>query len=624
MTIQEAALQYHRTGLHVIPVNPDKRPTGPWKQFQAQQTEEDVRRLFSGNPWGLAILTGPGGLEVIDVDEKHDPTKSIFVRYVKYNDLYSGNECGILDMPVQSTMNGGYHVLYRCRTIEGNQKLAMRIATDEELAAHNATVERPIDDPAKLPQCLIETRGTGGYVVAHPTPGYEMQYGDLTNIPTITERQRFYLLQAARAFNEVTQKSKPDTEVPRINQPSATGGKTVIDDFNDKNHAVDLLCGYGWTVVSEDGERVHLKRPGNSDAKTSGNFHKGRGVFMTFSTSTALEAEKGYSAFGIYAAMEHGGDAKAAVKDLGAQGYGESLPAPIERVEPATEQEQPAVERKQEHIGDLLAFVKSTRFDILAPIKEEHATLTLDNEGKIWKLGGFGMIGAVVGAQKAGKSVVASCIVASALADGDRKLGFGMEMRGKNIAFFDTEQSGFFYKKTQERIHHLAGIYSNRDYYEAYHLRRLNPRDRVRAIGAMLAGRKDLGLVVIDGIVDLCDNFNDETASARTMEHLMRWSDETGALFLTVLHLTKSEGFMRGHLGTALQNKYDFGIEVLRDRNTNIFDVKCRETRFAPFPGFSFLRDEKGMPYIEGTPAPSYHADAWIEPGRKNNEDVPF
>jgi hypothetical protein len=276
-------------------------------------------------------------------------------------------------------------------------------------------------------------------------------------------------------------------------------------------------------------------------------------------------------------------------------------------------------EKKPDDLGKLIAFVKSTRFDILAPIREEEATLTLDNEGRTWKLGGFGMIGAVVGPQKAGKSAVVSCIVASALADAEKKLGFSMEMRGKRIAFFDTEQSAYFYQKTQERIHHMAGVYRNVDYYEAYHLRRLNVMDRIRAVGAIVAGRKDLGLVVIDGLVDLCANFNDETASARTMEHLMRWSDETGALFLTVLHLTKSDGFMRGHLGTALQNKYDFGIEVLRDRNTNIFDVKCRETRFAPFPGFSFLRDEKGMPYLEGMPAPMYHADNWIE-----SKEVPF
>lgn len=623
MNLLDIALQYHRSGLHVIPVNPDKRPTGPWKQYQAQQTEDDIRRLFSGDVWGLAILTGPGGLEVIDVDEKHDPEKSIFVRYMKFNDEYSSNECSVIDLPVQCTMNGGYHIFYRCKTIEGNQKLAMRLATQQEIEAHNATVERKIDDAAKLPQCLIETRGDGGYVLAHPTPGYEMEWGNIKQIPTITERQRFYLLQAARAFNELTQKSKPDAEIPRLSEATEPGGKTVIDDFNEKNHTVDLLCGYGWTVVHEDGERVYMKRPGNSDAKTSGNYHKGRGVFISFSTSTALEAEKGYSAFGVYAAMEHAGDAKAAVRELGRQGYGDSKPRQAVTTQPLNgqQQEQKEPERKQEDIGKLLAFVKSTRFDILAPIREEEAVLTLDNEGRMWKLGGFGMIGAVVGPQKAGKSVVTSCIVASALAAAEQKLGFSMDIHNKGIVFFDTEQSRYFYQKTQERIHHMAGRYNNLPNYEAYHLRRLNIQDRVRAIGAMLHNRKDLGLVIIDGIVDLCENFNDEKASAHTMEHLMRWSDETGALFLTVLHLTKSEGFMRGHLGTALQNKYDFGIEVRKDADNNSFDVKCRESRFAPFPGFTFLRDDKGIPYRLGDPAPAYNADAWIESPQK---DVPF
>lgn len=623
MNLFDTALQYHRSGLHVIPVNPDKRPTGPWKQYQTQQTDDDIRRLFAGDVWGLAILTGPGGLEVIDIDEKHDPTKTIFVRFVKFNDEYSANECPVTELPVQCTMNGGYHVFYRCKKIEGNQKLAMRVATPEEMEAHNATVDRKIDDPAKLPQCLIETRGEGGYVLAYPTPGYELEWGDLCNIPHITERQRFYLLQAARTFNEVQQKSRPDAEIPRIAESGETGGKTVIDDYNEKNHTVDLLCSYGWTVVYEDGDRVHMKRPGTSDAKTSGNYHKARGVFISFSTSTALEAEKGYSAFGIYAAMEHAGDAKNAVRELGRQGYGDSRPRQTasQAAQNSQQPQEKEPERKQEDIGKLIAFVKSTRFDILAPIREEEAILTLDNEGRTWKLGGFGMIGAVVGPQKAGKSVVTSCIVASALDAAESKMGFSLDIHGKGIAFFDTEQSRYFYQKTQERIHHMAGQYNNLPNYEAYHLRRLNIQDRVRAIGALLHNRKDLGLVVIDGIVDLCENFNDEKASSHTIEHLMRWSDETGALFITVLHLTKSEGFMRGHLGTALQNKYDFGIEVRRDADNNSFDVKCRESRFAPFPGFTFLRDDKGMPYRQGDPAPMYSADAWIESTAK---DTPF
>jgi hypothetical protein len=344
-----------------------------------------------------------------------------------------------------------------------------------------------------------------------------------------------------------------------------------------------------------------LRRPGNTDAKTSGNVHKGKNLFLSWSTSTPLEAGKGYSPAGVYAVYEHGGDFSAASKALYAAGYGERY-QPTQAAQPTEPaKEQPAKpEERQSDIGKIIAFLKGAQFDITKPIREEAATLTLETGGKTYKIGGDGMIGGIVGEQKAGKSLLTSCLTASAMAGGIDIMGFRLAPNKGNMIFFDTEQPMYFFQKTQERIHHQAGKYAPVGSYAAYPMRRLSVNDRVRAIGAILHGRRDLGLIVIDGIVDLCENFNDERASAQTIEHLMRWSDETGAMILTVLHLTKADGFMRGHLGTALQNKYDFGIEVKKDKEMDNYTVKCRESRFAPFPGFTFERDEMGFPFIPG------------------------
>ena len=65
-------------------------------------------------------------------------------------------------------------------------------------------------------------------------------------------------------------------------------------------------------------------------------------------------------------------------------------------------------------------------------------------------------------------------------------------------------------------------------------------------------------------------------------------------MFITVLHLTKSDGYMRGHLGTELQNKCDWSEEVKREKDGGIYRIENRDARFRPFPAFEWTRDDKG------------------------------
>ena len=81
--ITDKAKEYLRAQLSVIPTKEDKLPALPsWKPYQSQRIkEEEAESLFSGaNVKGLAIICGAisGGLEVIDVDTKHDTTGSLW------------------------------------------------------------------------------------------------------------------------------------------------------------------------------------------------------------------------------------------------------------------------------------------------------------------------------------------------------------------------------------------------------------------------------------------------------------------------------------------------------------------------------------------------------------------
>lgn len=595
----QTARAYNLAGLRVIPVDENKRPTCKWAQYQAGQTMRDIEELFKADCYGIAMLTG-NGIEVVDIDTKYDLTGTLFNDFMTLNDKINANAIPFTSLTIQQTRSGGYHLIYRCTEIEGNQKLASRPATQAELEEHNATAQRKIDNPDSMPVVLIETRGTGGYILIDPTPGYETQWGAIETIPLISKQQRAALLLAAQNFNEISRNKGPEQK-PVVRQE--VKGLTPWDDYNAKTNIVDLLLSYGWLYVYEDASRVYLRRPGNTDAKTSGNFHKAKNLFRSFTTSSPLPSETGLTAFGIYTYMDHSGDFSAAARDLYKQGYGDRLDAKQEK-EVRTEERQ----------NEILAFVRSTMFDITKDVQEEEACLTVTTGGKQYKVGGLGMIGAVVGPQKSGKSFLVSHIAASGLSGGDMLLNHQLILPpGKQrIIYFDTEQPYYFFHQTQMRIHKLAGQHRNSPMWEGYHLRRLSKKDRVFAIDELLKGRRDVGLVIVDGLVDLCENFNNEQESGKTMDNLLRWSDETKAMFVTVLHLTKSDGFMRGHLGTELQNKCDWSEEVKRDKDENVYRIENRDARFSPFPAFEWTRNEQGEAVVFNSspvakPEPAYY-----------------
>ncbi|MHC4377761.1 MAG: bifunctional DNA primase/polymerase, partial [Planctomycetota bacterium] len=428
MTItREIALKYHKAGFHVVPVGQDKRPLCKWKQYQTAQTAKDVQRLWQSPSWGIAAITGINGLECIDVDEKYDVNGDLFLRYQRMNDKYSDGSIAFPYLTVCSTMNGGYHIFYRCDAVQGNQKLAMRPATTEEMDKHNASATNKLDNPNRLPQVLIETRGEGGYVLITPTPGYSVEYGAMKSIPEITQEQRYNLLMNARRFDEV---EVPASEIDiQAKKQAIQSGKAPWDDYNEKQDITSLLESYGWSVVYEDSARVHMLRPGDSSTKTSGNYHKQHNLFRCHSTSTCLPPDKSLTASAIYTYYEHGGDFKAATKELASQGFGDQQVSTL-TVDDLLSDNTEAKQEQKKQAEDLLAFVKSTKFDIRQPIKEEDAILTSTVFGKQYKLAGKGMIAGVVGAQKSGKTLITSCFVASALS-GKQKLTFDMDLQGK-------------------------------------------------------------------------------------------------------------------------------------------------------------------------------------------------
>lgn len=346
--IHTRALELLKLGFSVIPISKEKEPTlKAWKQYQTQRaTEQEAEGLFS-RAYGLGIVCGniSGGLEVIDVDTKHDTTGSL---WSELQELIKDQLPGLLDrLVIAQTVSGGYHLYYKCETIEKNKKLSNRIDH----------------------KTLIETRGEGGYVAAPPTPGYKYLQGDVYKVPTITPQEREKLFTVCRSFNEIPE----EEERPSLVTRTTWEGLSPWEDYNQRGDVIGLLQRHGWKVVKETGERIYLLRPGETDSRYSGNFHTRLRVLWVFSSSTEFRTDKGYSPYQVYTLLECNGDNKRATRELLDQGYGERYQRPERGAYTETETREEPTSEEIEEFKDLL--VPLTRDKIREDLKKEKANL---------------------------------------------------------------------------------------------------------------------------------------------------------------------------------------------------------------------------------------------------------
>ena len=88
------------------------------------------------------------------------------------------------------------------------------------------------------------------------------------------------LLETARSFDSV-----PDYQVK---QPKRLPGdendnfiESPFEAFNKRGSVNDVLVSHGWTQVKSYGNKIHYKRPGDTKAKSSGNYDRERAVFLS-------------------------------------------------------------------------------------------------------------------------------------------------------------------------------------------------------------------------------------------------------------------------------------------------------------------------------------------------------
>lgn len=311
--VGNAAMAALNAGISVVPILNDgsKRPPFKWSAYQSEPaTEDQIKSWFAnGGYTGFALIcgAGSGNLEVLDFDDA-----GVYDEFVRTANALGLGELvdRIITGYAERTPSGGMHLPYYCDEIGGNTKLARRI--DKEV--------------------LIETRGTGGYIVAAPSNGtvhenggaWSIVSGGVYSIATITPGERADLLQLARSFDQV-----PPMEVEeRTSRPAVSSNGTMRpgDDFRDRHRTTEtfreIVEPHGWKLTHRRGNVGYFRRPGKDSSWSATFNHADSGLFYVFSNSTGFEAERGYNPFSVYAILNHRGDFGEAASALTRRGFG--------------------------------------------------------------------------------------------------------------------------------------------------------------------------------------------------------------------------------------------------------------------------------------------------------------
>lgn len=203
-------------------------------------------------------------------------------------------------------------------------------------------------------------------------------------------------------------------------------------------------------------------------------------------------------------------------------------------------------------------------------------------------------ITAIKAKAKNGKSFLCTILASSVL--GCNEFGLYSYKPTAKVLYIDTEQRRYNTQRIARRVNVLLGKRPDEanPQFQAVNVSELMPDQRKAILQVLATGGYDL--IIVDGIVDLCSDFNDNQVSQRLLADIIQLAHRNKVCVVNVLHIAKtsSDNQMRGHLGTELLNKCDECIQVTKKGNT--YEVDFTDTKNTPVDSFAFVIDENGIP----------------------------
>lgn len=186
------------------------------------------------------------------------------------------------------------------------------------------------------------------------------------------------------------------------------------------------------------------------------------------------------------------------------------------------------------------------------------------------------------GAPKAGKSSYLSATISSAFLPHFQD-NFGIKLiRPKDrprIALFDTESSSYDFHRNMERIRVFANMESHPGMLDAFNTRQDGPMMIKGQIWNYLERHPDCAILIVDGLLDLCLNYNDEVETRELVNFFKLITQKFNILMIGVLHISKGNFETLGHLGSNTDRWAQSTLLVEKNKETRQFILRPKFLR---------------------------------------------
>jgi len=209
--------------------------------------------------------------------------------------------------------------------------------------------------------------------------------------------------------------------------------------------------------------------------------------------------------------------------------------------------------------------------------------------------GSYGDFSCIVGASKSKKTFFKSMIEAGYIGGNSNIYNpsiKGHNSQGKFVVSFDTEQSEYHVQRVQRRVLELVG--ANYELYKTFSLRAYSPKERFDFIDWVIFEsdfKDNIGLMSIDGYVDLVTDFNSLEQSTGLTEKLLQWTAKGKMHCTGILHKNFGTSKPVGHVGSSVLKKAETVVFVEAQEDKTL--VKCEYSRNQSFSDILFQVDER-------------------------------
>ena len=249
--------------------------------------------------------------------------------------------------------------------------------------------------------------------------------------------------------------------------------------------------------------------------------------------------------------------------------------------------------------GDLL---NSRKYDRTKSVKQQHITFTIQDK-IIAQLGSYCVF---TGQAKSGKSTFISATIASAFIP-DFQDNYGIKLKfppnRRRICYFDTESAEYDFYKQIDKIKYFCTKKQLPGEIDAFNTREDAPKAIREMIVHYLKTTPECSILVIDGFLDLCFNYNDEVETRLLTNWFKKITKEHNITLIGVLHTGKGSGETLGHLGSNTDRWANSTLIVEKNKQTQQFVLKPKFLRssdeFEPIAIQNFDGKWHQVQYIE-------------------------